>query len=192
MRLNMKEALFNSFSGVVITGDLIRPFKVGGSWESGSWKNIRWLYHILEKPLKLAGYNCSQLIWDQGYSNSPRQYFNTPSLYAELGLEINYQNWANLSCKKSAPVEIINRLKHLQGKLVIGYEMPDIMLAAFRQLNIVFVDIALHPIRFLEDLVFGMRSNSNEIQDYFKGYALESSTVDQNVSKLKAKLNWIT
>ena len=56
---------------------------------------------------------------------------------------------------------ILDRLEH---RFCVGYEMPPWLVAMLDEAGIPYVDIRLHPIRFLDDLIFAVRGADPEIQ----------------------------
>lgn len=179
------------FDRIVFTGDVLRPFKMGEHWESGTWKNIRWLAHMLQVPLEQTGLPLVRMAWDTFYTATPAIAFDTPAVYAELDLQINPENWARLANLQQPPAACVDRLKPLQGTLVIGYELPGVMLSAFDRLGIAYIDVALHPIRFMPDLVFAFRSNVGEFQAWFERFRLNDDSFRTVAEEIRAKATWM-
>ncbi len=180
------------FSKIVISGDILRPFHIGKSVESATWKNIRWLQAILTPVLRQNDIKISTLSWDEKLFLPEEQYFDTPSLYEDLSLPLNVDSWAKLSVQKNAPEALITKLHdYFHDALVVGYEMPDVLLAALYQLNTPFIDIVLHPIRFLPDLVFSFRSNVPEFYDVFEKCRLSENAIASQAGMILAKSAWM-
>ncbi|WP_131604158.1 MULTISPECIES: hypothetical protein [Pectobacterium] len=180
------------FSRVVISGDILRVFHMGDKVESATWKNIRWLREILSPALRQNDFQVSTLSWDENLYLLGDIYFDTPALYETLSLPLNINSWAELSVQKHAPDALIDMLRdYVHDALIVGYEMPDVLLDAFRQLNRPFVDIILHPYRFLPDLVFSFRSNISDFYKTFERYHLSQNEVEVRASEILAKSAWM-
>lgn len=181
-----------AFDRVVVTADLLRPFPRGAEWESATWKNIRWLRQVLQPALRSTGHEPTILAWDERIVDPADRYFNTPALYHRLGLDITPENWARLACAPTAPTALIEALDEmLADALVIGYELPPAMLDALSQLGRPYVDVVLHPWRFLPDLVFALHSNVPGWQTTFVAQRLPADFAVQQAALIQAKASWM-
>lgn len=181
------------FSRIVITGDVLRPFQIGSEWESATWKNIRWLHAILKPALQDTGLPLSTLAWDDQALPGVCRYFDTPLVYHQLGTtSLSLEAWAQLARQTKAPPELVEALRDpLGGALVIGYEMPDVLLDALRQLGCPFVDVILHPLRFMPDLVFALRTNVPAYHQALLTHRLPTQAVAQQAGLIQAKAAWM-
>jgi hypothetical protein len=85
------------------------------------------------------------------------------ALYRRLGQEFSSAGWAALYDELGdAEVEaaIADRFA---GCLVIAFELPPYFERILRRAGIGFIDLAIHPVRFLPDYMFGVRSNIPEV-----------------------------
>lgn len=181
-----------NFSNIVVTGDLLRPFKVGSDWESATWKNTRWLRAILGPSLQATGRPVSTLAWDEQGLPSAGAFFDTPALYHRLGHALSVAGWAQLANRPVAPAELVEALSGpLKDALVIGYEMPDVMVDALQQLGRPFIDVILHPLRFLPDLVFALRTNVPRFHEVFQAWRLPDAVAAQQAGLIQAKAAWM-
>lgn len=180
------------FSRIVITADLLRPFPRGTEWESATWKNVRWLRHILRPALQRCGHEPATLAWDERITPAPDRFFDTPALYHRLGMHLSARQWARLALTEDAPAPLLQALEPaVQDALVIGYEMPPVMLSALRKLGRPYIDVVLHPWRCLPDLVFGLQSNVPDWQARLKTQALAQETAEQQAELIQAKAAWM-
>lgn len=181
-----------TFSRVVVTGDLLRPFPVGGEWESATWKNIRWLHAVLGPALRANGHQATTLAWDDRGPTGVCHHFDTPSLYRRLGSGCSTDAWAHLAQRPAAPAELVEAMREpVTDALVIGYEMPTVMVDALRQLGRPFIDVVLHPLRFLPDLVFALRTNVPTYHRFIQSRRLRDSVVAQQAGLIQAKAAWM-
>lgn len=181
------------YTRMVVTGDLWRPFLINRRWESATYRNIRWLWSLISGPARLAGCDSSMLAWDPGMD--PRQgiFFDTPRLYQALGEEISMPGWARLAGSStlvdSPASEML--LEHVADALVVGYEMSDSQVDILAAAQVPFIDIILHPVRFLDDLVFAMRTNVPAIHEVLRQMAVSESEIRQKAALIRAKVAWM-
>lgn len=181
-----------AFDRIVVTADLLRPFARGAEWESATWKNTRWLRQVLQPALRSIGHEPTTLAWDECIGDPADRHFDTPALYHRLGLDITLENWARLACAPQAPPALIEALDAaLADALVISYELPPAMLDALRQLGRPYVDVVLHPWRFLPDLVFALHSNVPAWQAAFEAQRLPADFAAQQAALIQAKAAWM-
>ncbi len=148
---------------LALTADLLRPYRVGSTWESGTWKHVRWLDGIVGTAARLAGWNVTTVSWDAGLLHN-HHYFHTPDLFESAGLPLTTEGWGQFLALKTVSDEIADALvTPFRGTTVIGYEMPDLLCNLFDQAGIAVIDLILHPIRFLDDVIFAARTNRASI-----------------------------
>ena len=181
-----------SFSRIVVTGDLLRPFSLGGEWESATWKNIRWLHAVLGPALRASGHRATTLAWDERGATGVCRHFDTPALYRRLDSDCSTEQWACLAQRRVAPAALVDALRDpLADALVIGYEMPTVMIDALLQLGRPFIDVVLHPLRFLPDLVFALRTNVYGYHHFLQTRRLQEAVVAQQAGLIQAKAAWM-
>lgn len=173
--------------------DLLRPFPIQGGYESATYKNTRWLHSLLEYPIKKVGLPSTRLAWDDQTQGASLQYFDTPSLYKQLGKQLSQESWARLAARGViAPDLLLDQLAlALKGAMVIGYELPDLLIDALQQLDRPYVDVVLHPYRYLTDLVFGIRTNVPEFHGVLEAYRMPESLARQRADAIRAKACWM-
>ena len=69
------------------------------------------------------------------------------------------------------------QLAALQGRFCIGYEMPPYLARLLDRLAIPYLDIRIHPIRFLDDLIFAVRASHAPTQQALRGFCVSESSV---------------
>ena len=180
------------FSRIVVTGDLLRPFLVSGEWESATWKNIRWLHALLGPSLAPLNLPVTTLAWDDRAAPGTCERFDTPGLYHRLGQDLSLHSWAFLASRKQAPDGLVEALRApLSEALVIGYEMPDSVIDALQRLGRPFIDVILHPLRFLPDLVFALRTNVPDFHRHLVAHRLSEAAVARQAGLIQAKAAWM-
>ena len=148
---------------MVITGDVLRV-NVDGSPNQPI--NIRWLYHLLKHPLSLAapGSAADLVVWDDlGAGIDARR------IYSLCELAATEENWARLSTAEELLPAAVDYLKpFFEGSVVVAFELPDLLIRTFLGLGIDYVDLTIHPVRFLDDIIFGIRTSIPEAFEVLK------------------------
>jgi len=160
----------NSYQKIIFTGDIFRAnHKKNGSQDI----NINWLYAALKPCLELA---TSLPIEKQLFSKSDGSL--TRSGYQMIESDISLEGWAKLfKYEKLDKAFIMNVWLSFRNSIVIAFEMPDILKNALENLNIPYIDIIIHPVRFLDDIIFGIRSNNKEVYQLFSKYILPEESI---------------
>lgn len=178
---------------LVVTGDVFRPFDVGERWESATWKNIRWLDGIVGTAARLAGFEVRSVAWDEALPLG-RGFVDTPALYAALGLPVSTRSWAELITRPALPesVEAMLRDLYAGADLVVGYELPDHLLRILGAAGVAVIDVILHPVRFLDDAVFALRTNRADIHARLLRHALPADLPVLQAGLIRSKAAWMT
>ncbi len=134
--------------------------------------NIEWLFTMfsarIEENLGITPYIVS--------GNESGDLLSRIEIYRELDLMMNVESWSKLygGTFKS---DIIDKylLRIFEDSLVIGFELPPYMKRFFIRYNIPYIDMTIHPIRYLPDYILGVRSNIEEIQNKLEKTAFNES-----------------
>ncbi|HEY6434696.1 MAG TPA: hypothetical protein VIZ17_22195, partial [Acetobacteraceae bacterium] len=135
--------------GVTVLGDFLRPDGKGRT--GGVDRPTAWLFNAVRRQIELA-------------SGLPVDLFTTTT-HAELNAwvaslrtpETADALWA--SCFEEIPshmAEAVERivLPRLHRRFCVGYELPPYVVRLLENWAIPFVDVRIHPIRFMDDLMF--------------------------------------
>lgn len=149
--------------GVTVVGDLMRP--LGNGQPGGTDRPTFWLWNAIKRQIYLASGLPSQAL--------------TASALAEWieGLRSPAQAdayWASVHDQLPSPGPIIDRLRR---QFCIGYEMPPWLVRLLDQNALPYIDLRLHPVRFLDDLLFAARASSPETQAALLPMAVQESEV---------------
>lgn len=152
-------AIFNS---IMIVSDFLC------TKESEQESNLKWLKHLLNRPLSQAVGKPHCL--PQAFSREI--FFKYSDIKCSLFAKHFYYEASDISS---------DSLEYLHGfinkeTLVLGYEFSPQTRQVLELAGITYIDIWLHPVRFLDDILFAMRSNNERIQ-----VALQSDEVDQTL-----------
>ena len=139
------------FRRIVFSGDVLRSSE--GGFHPGQTENILWFHRLLRNQLAAAtGLPVSAVAWGQG--------IDTALLYELWGAEKGWRGWARLFDAGFAPDGVVAEMERAYGgAVVIGFELAESMKRILSLLDIPFVDCAIHPVRFLDDVFFTMQTN---------------------------------
>lgn len=136
---------------VVITGDILRINEAGRECQN---INIRWLHHLVRPALTmLTALPVQMLLHERIDGNLARE------VYRAHGLELRLRNWVYLYEQTPAGPDLDRIGRAFEDALVLAFELPEFIRSGLAALGIPYVDLTIHPIRFLDDLAFGVRSN---------------------------------
>ncbi|NTI78400.1 hypothetical protein [Rhizobium rhizogenes] len=165
---------------IVITSDLLR---VTGDKTSrtGFATNTNFFAAMMTPQISAATrLPVTILEWDD---TSP---FDGNAVYDAFGLGANAANWAKIFAADATDAICALFLPHVENSLVVGFEISPLLQKILNRLNIPFVDVRWHPLRFLDDIFFGFSSNRSEISAAIASYALSGQEVDFHVGLHKA------
>lgn len=145
-----------TFHRVVITGDI---FRVDSSGAAGHQSTaIQWLHSLLKYPIKFAsGLDAEILTIDQFR-------LTLDEIYAFNRSAPTVDAWAHLFEEMPAALSDIF-ISELNDALVIGWELPKSLCDALRNADITYIELSVHPIRFMDDILISARSSSPAIDD---------------------------
>jgi hypothetical protein len=143
--------------GVIIAGDLLRPD--GGGRPGGTDRATLWLFNAVKRSVYLAtGLATEALI----ATNTPALHQWIESLRVPADADIY---WASVHAHAPwSPLLEQLVLERFRRRFCIGYEMPPWLARLLDEQTIPYVDIRLHPVRFMDDLMFAVRASRIETQ----------------------------
>lgn len=154
-------------SKLVITYDLFRNATLGVP-SVGS--NAQWLYglsRISAAPI----FTDVQLLGARSDGGT----FDTLAVAKELDLPLTPESWALLSSYGSRGGYLTRHLEQLLHGVsgVIGFGLPPSLMQVLDSLGLVFIDVELSQIRFIKSVAFRARTNSPQLQSYFKSISID-------------------
>lgn len=156
--------------GVIVMGDLMRPCGDGTPGEVD--RMTLWLWNAVKRSISLA-------------ANLPVEALATvtsPELRSWIDLLRAPRNadayWASVHDRlPSSPAVERLLLRRLRGRFCIGYEMPPWLVRLLEEHGLPYVDLRLHPVRFMDDLMFAARASHPETQAALLSIAVMESEV---------------
>jgi hypothetical protein len=177
---------------LALTADLLRPYRVGSRWESGTWKHVRWLDGIVGTAARLAGWDVTTVSWDARLRGS-HHYFHTADLYETMGLPLTMEGWGRFLSLKDLTSKVADALvEPFLGTTVVGYELPDLFCTLLDRAGIAVIDLILYPVRFLDDVVFAARTNRSSIHRVLLHNALDPQEATLRAGFIKSKASFMT
>lgn len=172
---------------IIFSSDFLR---YGHDLETNNWyHNLFGIYleRVQDTPVFIAG--------NDEYNNFFQNYIgiDIEKFYAFYGIkfdkdaEISKKLWCNIFNNLEYNKEAFEYIYELfKDSLVMSHECPNIILNILEYYGIPYIDTNTHPIRFLDDQLFGFRSNNQDIynellkynynEDYYYIYANFLST----------------
>lgn len=161
---------------IIVTGDTLRPTNEGTYYNQT--RNIKWIYNLLRFQISQATNTPVLLKHNKNQSDYLKQ-------YTEVDDIVTFSDWAKLF---ETPTDNLTQLlqNEFHGSLVIGYELPLSMKKIFNKIEVPYVDIMLHPIRFMDDIFFCFNSNVTEIKEKIIPYELSRQEVQLSAGAVMA------
>lgn len=142
------------FRRIVVTGDCLRP-NPHGWWLGGINAQTEWLHRLLRPQLRLAtGIDPEVLLLDT------HKGIDAAGFYSDLGYFDAVKGWTAIYSDPAylkAVAEIYR--PHLQDAVCVGFELPEYQRNALRYLGVPYIDLWVHPVRFLDDLMLAAASS---------------------------------
>jgi hypothetical protein len=153
----------NMIDGVIVAGDLLRPD--GSGQPGGTDRSVVWLWNAIKRQIYLASGLPSEALTTMAL---------TPWIKTLRPERCADAYWASAYNRLSTPEPIVERLRR---RFCVGYEMPPWLLSLLNEHAIPYVDLRIHPVRFLDDLLFAARASTPETQAVLLSMAVHESEV---------------
>ena len=130
---------------VIVVGDLLRPN--GDGQPGGTDRPTLWLWNAIKRQIYLA-------------SGLPSEALTTAALAGwidSLRPQVEADDyWASVHDRLPAS-DCISAL--LRNRFCVGYELPPRLIRILDEQAVPYLDLRLHPVRFLDDLLFAVRAS---------------------------------
>lgn len=146
------------FGSILFTSDLLKVDDRAQNPHSNPQRiNIDWIFTLFSDIFRetLGIGECRRDYGDEGAYESPRW-----RVYSHLGLPFTSTSWAEVYEGATDPeflYEII--APRLADCLVVGFELPPYIMNVLQSAGFPFIDFAIHPVRYMTDYLFGVRTN---------------------------------
>ena len=170
---------------VAVVGDLLRPD--GKGRPGGVDRPTLWLFDALKRQIHLAA----------GLPVEPLTTANLPELRGCLEAlrppEAADAYWASIhgGLPASGPLAplVIERLRRY---FCVGYELPPWLVRLLDDSRIPYLDLRLHPVRFMDDLMFAARASCRDTQATLFSLAVNETEVTATAGLREAMCRFIS
>ncbi|KQV36446.1 MULTISPECIES: hypothetical protein [unclassified Rhizobium] len=148
----------NKFTSVFIASD----FLATSQKEQDS--NLRWLRDLFKRPISVGG-GVETLIassrWNEDFSFDRGAFFSASGLDVDLEETQVFFESTKISDRS---VEVVKKAFPPRS-LIVGYELSSGTREIISRAGLIYIDVWLHPVRFLDDLLLAFDSNSPELRE---------------------------
>lgn len=145
---------------IVVTGDLLRPNPDG---TPNQQSNIRWFNHMISYQLSRP---LDKVPVIPLYPGKGEGFFDVDLFFGLNGLDVSVDSWARLYGAREVSTEAKSYFhSFFAHKFVVGFELPRLFIRLLEEAGCNYIDFIIHPIRFLDDVFFGVRTNNDKVRD---------------------------
>jgi hypothetical protein len=143
--------------GITVIGDVMRPD--GRGQPGGVDRTTVWVFDAIKRQLNLACGLPVDVVTANGLPalRSWLEMSRAPAA-AHLYWARNYQSLP----PSGEPEAILER--RLRHRFCVGYELPPWLRKLLNSMGVPYIDLRLHPVRFLDDLLFAARASEPATQ----------------------------
>ena len=172
-------------SGVTITGDFVRSDGQGRPGEGD--RSIVWLFDALKRQIARASALPVHVLTARGCADLYRWVERArPPAQADAYWAAVY----HALLPDAALEEIL--LPRLRQQFVVGHELPPYLLRLLDRLGVPYLDLRIHPVRFLDDLLFAARASDPETRGALLRLAMPEDNVYAAAGLLEAMCRYTT
>lgn len=156
---------------IAVTGDFLRPIE--GSAVPAQTGNIHWLGNILRHPLQEATERSVEIRTWGTTEASDIGGAAIKAVYDDFEAPMSIDGWAKIFRDRSRTAaldELVSRI--FGGAFVVGFELPPVIEWSLQRNGVPYITMAVHPARYLDDILFGMRSNNPAVQLVLRDQAI--------------------
>lgn len=164
--------------GAIVVGDLLRPD--GSGRPGGIDRPTLWLWNAIKRQIWLASGLPSEALTAAALTT----WIETlrPPAAADM-------YWASVHDRLPFAEPIIELLRR---RFCIGYEMPPWLIRLLDEHAVPYIDLRLHPVRFLDDLLFAARASVPDTQAALLSMAVQESEVVATAGLREATCRFIS
>ncbi|MBJ3775004.1 capsular polysaccharide export protein, LipB/KpsS family [Acuticoccus mangrovi] len=163
---------------IVFTGDLLRP-----SWDSTrptQHYNIQWGHDLIGRQMAAAtGLPVEMAVWNfAGVTAGGIDYETVRGIYGAHGLATSIEAWAMLYEEALAPAAEAFFREIFRDALVVAFELPPYLEKILQKYGIPYVDVIVHPVRFLDDIFLAVRTSSGAANAVLASHAISEELIE--------------
>lgn len=150
---------------VCFTGDILRP---GTNGKSSQWINIYWLEQFFGPSIRQAvSVPLEKVLWLSGFGD-----FDASVIFHHYGMSPQPENWAQLYYADPTLKAAEYVSSHFDSSVVIGFELSPFIMKCLDMAGIIYVDVTIHPIRYMSDIPLYFSTNNIKIYNALERYRL--------------------
>lgn len=156
---------------IVITSDLLRPVWVNGKAKNKETVRINKYFDFLSWQL---GEALDVPIEKISTENSKFSFF---TFYRLCNVEFkNTNSWLEIYDLAEVPQDAVNYFgKYFDNSFIICHEMPPVFKKICDEIGLFYIDLRVHPVRYLDDHMLGMSTNNEQVFKGLKRYLVDDS-----------------
>ncbi|NIL01468.1 HAD-IA family hydrolase [Yersinia mollaretii] len=148
--------------------------------------NVKWLSDFIKRPLNLATKTnpiCFSSKEHQGYGFFRDDFFKRSNILCD---ESQKQFFFEIEDITNNSIEYLSSC-FPKNTIFISYELSEQTRNILDCAGLIYIDIWLHPIRYMDDVLFGLRSNNEKINESLKQFNIPSETYFLYSDRLKVQ-----
>jgi hypothetical protein len=146
--------------------------------DHGNSINIKWLNGLLHN---ITGYLNIELNEIKPKSNNGS--IDIAKYLIDNNLPGTKETWAIMACKQIEDNSVFDEI--LKAEYIIGWGLTHPMMDFLNRKHIKFISVEIHPIRFMNDIYFTLKTNDIDVKEYLKKcHLLNQSKINHSVAQL--------
>lgn len=171
--------------GAIVVGDLLRPDVSGRP--GGADRQTLWLWNAIKRQLHLA---CRLPVERLTTTDVPALCGWIESLRSPADADAYWASiYHRLPCAESLDRLVTERLRR---RFCVGYELPPWLVRLLEAHAVPYIDLRLHPVRFMDDLLFAVRASCPDTQAELLSMAVAESEVLATAGLREAMCRYIS
>ncbi|MEM6548602.1 MAG: hypothetical protein AAF713_12770 [Pseudomonadota bacterium] len=168
---------------IVFTSDWLRVTDLRHArYPNPQRTNIAWTAHLFAPIFEsILGCPSVQIALDEESLTLDRY-----ELYRMHGVDFSTQGWAYLYNKELSEEAEAALAPLFERAFVVAYEMPPYMRAMFARHGVPYLDLTIHPVRFMEDYLLAMRSSVPALRQALVAHFVPDRAIARQVRLIRA------
>lgn len=168
------------FNQIIMMADILSEPDIAISWHAER------ILSILKSSISSLGMEVK--IYPLQF-NSKNEQFNPNIFFMKSGLsqKANFDRLVDFNEIKEESIIYFRNFFHPQ-QLIIGWELQKLTIDLLEYLDINYINIWLHPIRFLEDEIFAIQSNLPQFSDSIQPFEIDETSYYVNAEFIRTAL----
>jgi len=158
---------------VIVSGDFLRPSR--GVQRPSQHHNIQWLHHLVGNQIAEAtGLPVEMVAWCHDVVAKGRlTQASIQAIYGTHSIPLSIDGWAALYDLPEVSEEFDAFIAWLfHDSVAVFFELPKVVERVLARHGIPYVDLTIHPVRFLDDIYLGFRASTAAMQASLDAFRL--------------------